>query len=222
MIRFLFFLIVFSCSYKKDIENPISYLALGDSYTIGESVNYLYSYPIQLKNKLNFEKQIIDKVTIVAKTGWTTDELLDSLNLLGIKEKYDLVSLLIGVNNQYRGYDTSNYSNDFEKLLIKAISYAKNKKNVFVLSIPDYGVTSFISSEEDKKKIYDEINSYNSINKTISKKYNVMYFDITEISRLAEFDTSLVAFDNLHPSRKMYNLWVEKISRPILNKIIKN
>ena len=110
MIRFLFFLIVFSCTYKKDIENHISYLALG-------------------------------------------------------------------------GYDISIYSKDFEKLLIKAIGYSKNKNNVFVLSIPDYGVTSFISSEEDKKKIYNEINSYNSINKMISKKYNVMYFDITEISR---------------------------------------
>lgn len=221
MIRFLFFLILFSCSYNKDLENNISYLALGDSYTIGESVNYLYSYPIQLKNKLNFEEKIIDKVTVVAKTGWTTDELLDSLNLLGIKEKYDLVSLLIGVNNQYRGYDISNYSIDFEKLLIKAIGYSKNKKNVFVLSIPDYGVTSFISTEEEKKNIYNEINSYNSINKMISKKYNIMYFDITEISRLAEFDTSLIAFDNLHPSRKMYNLWVEKINQPVFNKIIK-
>ena len=152
MIRFLFFLIVFSCTYKKDIENHISYLALGDSYTIGESVDYLHSYPVQLKNKLNFEEKIIDKVIIVAKTGWTTDELLDSLNLLEIKEKYDLVSLLIGVNNQYRRYDISIYSKDFEKLLIKAIGYSKNKNNVFVLSIPDYGVTSFISSEEDKKK----------------------------------------------------------------------
>tara|TARA_B100000945_G_scaffold290151_1_gene263683 strand:- start:2273 stop:2941 length:669 start_codon:yes stop_codon:yes gene_type:complete len=222
VIRFLFFLIVFSCTYKKDIENHISYLALGDSYTIGESVDYLHSYPVQLKNKLNFEEKVIDKVIIVAKTGWTTDELLDSLNLLEIKEKYDLVSLLIGVNNQYRGYDISIYSKDFEKLLIKAIGYSKNKNNVFVLSIPDYGVTSFISSEEDKKKIYNEINSYNSINKMISKKYNVMYFDITEISRLAEFDTSLVAFDNLHPSRKMYSLWVEKINQSVFNKIIKN
>jgi len=222
VIRFLFFLIVFSCTYKKDIENHISYLALGDSYTIGESVDYLHSYPVQLKNKLNFEEKVIDKVIIVAKTGWTTDELLDSLNLLEIKEKYDLVSLLIGVNNQYRGYDISIYSKDFEKLLIKAIGYSKNKNNVFVLSIPDYGVTSFISSEEDKKKIHNEINSYNSINKMISKKYNVMYFDITEISRLAEFDTSLVAFDNLHPSRKMYNLWVEKINQSVFNKIIKN
>ena len=146
MIRFLFFLFFFSCAYKNETTNHLTYLALGDSYTIGESVDHLHSYPIQLKNKLNFKEKVLDKVTIVAKTGWTTDELIDSLNSLEINKKYDMVSLLIGVNNQYRGYDISKYSNDFEKLLIKARNYAKNKNNVFVLSIPDYGVTSFVSS----------------------------------------------------------------------------
>ena len=190
MIRFLFLLFFFSCAYKNETTNHLTYLALGDSYTIGESVDHLYSYPIQLKNKLNFKEKVLDKVTIVAKTGWTTDELIDSLNSLEINKKYDMVSLLIGVNNQYRGYDISKYSNEFEKLLIKARNYAKNKNNVFVLSIPDYGVTSFVSSEKDKKRIFNEINSYNTINKMISNKYNVMYFDITEISRLAQFDTT--------------------------------
>ena len=222
MIRFLFLLFFFSCAYKNETTNHLTYLALGDSYTIGESVDHLHSYPIQLKNKLNFKEKVLDKVTIVAKTGWTTDELIDSLNSLEINKKYDMVSLLIGVNNQYRGYDISKYSNEFEKLLIKARNYAKNKNNVFVLSIPDYGVTSFVSSEKDKKRIFNEINSYNTINKMISNKYNVMYFDITEISRLAQFDTTLIAFDNLHPSKKMYNLWVEKISNPIFNLVVKN
>ena len=210
---FSFFFIISCFNEKKLFRTDFKYLALGDSYTIGESVNFTSSYPFQLKDEINInKKEIIDSLQIIAKTGWTTNELIDTLSKIDLEKKYDMVSLLIGVNNQFREYDISTYRYEFENLLIRSIDYSTHKRNVFVLSIPDYGVTPF-GKNRNQDKVYKEINLYNDINREISKKYNVMYFDITGISRLAEFDTSLVAFDNLHPSRKMYNLWVEKINQ---------
>ncbi len=214
-------LIIFSCSKETKVEkNQINYLALGDSYTIGESVNENYTWPIQLKFKLIYSNKGIpvDSVKIIAKTGWTTEDLLNRINNLEINNNYDLVSLLIGVNNQFRGYDINTYEKEFEELLVKSIYFAKSiSNNVFVLSIPDYGVTPF-GKQRDSEKIKSEIDMYNEINFNISKKYGVMYFNITDISRLAEFDSTLLAKDMLHPSKEMYSLWVEKIA----DKIIEN
>ena len=213
-LHFFFLLSTFSYSQELKIEKTkIQYLALGDSYTIGESVDEKYSWPIQLKfNLLNSDSNTsLDSVRIIAKTGWTTSDLLNYISNIKINNNYDLVSLLIGVNNQFRGYDTNIYEKEFEKLLIKSIGFANsNFSNVFVLSIPDYGVTPF-GKLRDSEKIKSEINLYNEINYKISKKYGVLYFDITDISRLAEFDSTLLADDMLHPSKKMYNLWVENI-----------
>tara|TARA_Y100000768_G_scaffold328641_1_gene266721 strand:+ start:2761 stop:3432 length:672 start_codon:yes stop_codon:yes gene_type:complete len=220
MTKYFFFIIVLfvSCSIEeKYSEKKLNYLALGDSYTIGEGVKYENSFPVQLANDLIFDGIKIDSVNIIAKTGWTTNKLIDTLSKSYL-EKYDVVSLLIGVNNQFRGYQIDKYVIEFENLLIRAIDYSNDKKNVFVLSIPDYGVTPF-GKERGKEKIFREINSYNDINRKISEKYNVMYFDITEISRKAENDTSLLADDNLHPSKKMYKMWIDKLKYKLIDSL---
>ena len=223
MTKYFFFIIVLfvSCSIEeKYSEKKLNYLALGDSYTIGEGVKYENSFPIQLANDLIFDGIKIDSVNIIAKTGWTTNKLIDTLSKSYL-EKYDLVSLLIGVNNQFRGYQIDKYVLEFENLLIRAIDYSNDKKNVFVLSIPDYGVTPF-GKVRGQEKIYKEINSYNDINRVLAEKYNVLYFDITEISRKAENDTSLLAEDTLHPSKKMYKMWVDKLKYELLDSLKKN
>ena len=221
-LYFFFLLSTFSYSQESKIEKTkTQYLALGDSYTIGESVDEKYSWPIQLKfNLLNSDSNTsLDSVRIIAKTGWTTSDLLNYISNIKINNHYDLVSLLIGVNNQFRGYDINIYKKEFEELLIKSIDFANsNFSNVFVLSIPDYGVTPF-GKLRDSEKIKSEINLYNEINYKISKKYGVMYFNITDISRLTEFDSTLLTDDMLHPSKKMYKLWVEKITDQIINQL---
>ena len=205
---------LFSCYKENEInQSNLRYLALGDSYTIGEGIEFEDNYPKQIVNQIF----LIDTVTVIAKTGWTTDELIDTLNNLQL-DKFDVVSLLIGVNNQFRGYQIDKYVMEFENLLIRAIDYSKDKKNVFVLSIPDYGVTPF-GKVKGQERIYREINSYNNINRIMAEKYNVMYFDITEISRKAENDTSLLAEDKLHPSKKMYKMWIEKLKYELLDSL---
>ena len=206
---------ILSSCYKEKEKNQsnLRYLALGDSYTIGEGIEFEYNYPKQIVNQIF----LIDTVTVIAKTGWTTDELIDTLNNLQL-DKFDVVSLLIGVNNQFRGYQIDKYVMEFESLLNRAIDYSKDKKNVFVLSIPDYGVTPF-GKVKGQERIYREINSYNNINRIMAEKYNVMYFDITEISRKAENDSSLLAEDKLHPSKKMYKMWIEKLKNELLDSL---
>ena len=205
---------LFSCYKENEInQSNLRYLALGDSYTIGEGIEFEDNYPKQIVNQIF----LIDTVTVIAKTGWTTDELIDTLNNLQL-DKFDVVSLLIGVNNQFRGYQIDKYVMEFENLLIRAIDYSKDKKNVFVLSIPDYGVTPF-GKVKGQERIYREINSYNNINRIMAEKYNVMYFDITEISRKAENDSSLLAEDKLHPSKKMYKMWIEKLKKELLDSL---
>tara|TARA_B100000287_G_scaffold105761_1_gene98028 strand:+ start:3314 stop:3976 length:663 start_codon:yes stop_codon:yes gene_type:complete len=206
--------ILFSCYKEKEInQSNLRYLALGDSYTIGEGIEFEDNYPKQIVNQIF----LIDSVTVIAKTGWTTDELIDTLNNLQL-DKFDVVSLLIGVNNQFRGYQIDKYVMEFENLLIRAIDYSKDKKNVFILSIPDYGVTPF-GKVKGQERIYREINSYNNLNRIIAEKYNVMYFDITEISRKAENDTSLLAEDKLHPSKKMYKMWIDKLKDELIDSL---
>ena len=207
---------ILSSCYKEKEKNQsnLRYLALGDSYTIGEGIEFEYNYPKQIVNQIF----LIDTVTVIAKTGWTTDELIDTLNNLQLDKKFDVVSLLIGVNNQFRGYQIDKYIMEFESLLNRAIDYSKDKKNLFVLSIPDYGVTPF-GKVKGQERIYREINSYNNINRIMAEKYNVMYFDITEISRKAENDSSLLAEDKLHPSKKMYKMWIEKLKNELLDSL---
>lgn len=194
------------------------YLALGDSYTIGESVSAEERWPNQLA-KLLEAKGIQAEVTIIALTGWTTSELWQGIQAKKIQPPYDLVSLLIGVNNQYRGYDINEYREQFSFLLKKSIEYADGDPNrVVVLSIPDWGVTPF-ASQRDRRQIAEDINRFNDINREASEKAGVHYIDITPISREAANDKSLIALDGLHPSGKMYSIWAEK-TLPIVKEIL--
>jgi lysophospholipase L1-like esterase len=192
-------------------KNAKTYLALGDSYTIGESVPESERFPVQLVNQLNKKGYQIDSPTIIAKTGWTTDELQAGIEKANIEgKKYDFVTLLIGVNNQYRGRDVEVYRKEFLELLDKAIQFAGNHKRVVVVSIPDWGVTPF-GKKSDKKDVSKKIDQFNAVQRQEVLNRGMTFIDITPISRVAETDLSLVAEDGLHPSGKMYGQWVEKI-----------
>jgi len=191
--------------------NKKKYLALGDSYTIGESVDISERFPIQLTESLKSEGVELDDPEIIAKTGWTTDELMAGINQADLGSDYDLVTLLIGVNNQYRGRDIENYTSEFTQLLEQSIEFAGgNKERVIVVSIPDYGVTPF-GQEKGRQRIAKEIDAFNSANKAICKRFGVKWIDVTQISRTAFKNKKLVAEDGLHPSGKMYALWVREI-----------
>ncbi len=196
----------------------LRYLALGDSYTIGESVLEADRWPNQLATLLEAEGIQMD-VTIIAKTGWTTSELWQGMQERKINPPYDLVSLLIGVNNQYRGYDTDGYREEFRFLLNKAIEYAGgNADHVIVLSIPDWGVTPFASGR-DAAQIAKDIDLFNAINLEESEKASVHYVDITPFSREAASDPTFIADDGLHPSGKMYAEWAKLALLEVLKEL---
>ena len=193
------------------VDPPSSFLALGDSYTIGESVDAAMRWPNQLVAALNRSGLEFEQPEIVAKTGWTTDELLTALDQASLAASYDYVSLLIGVNNQYRGRSVASFEPEFTALLERAISYSNRKANgVFVVSIPDWGVMPFAEGR-DARKIALEIDTYNKSIERICKIYGVRFFDITEISRKASETPSFVASDGLHPSGEMYAAWVNEV-----------
>lgn len=197
----------------------VRYLALGDSYTIGESVAVGERWPEQLARRLE-EEGWQTNVTIVARTGWTTDELWQGIQSQGISPPYDLVSLLIGVNNQYRAYDIQEYREQFVFLLNKSIEYTgENPERVIVLSIPDWGVTPF-ASDRDREKIAKEIDAFNQVNREESIRASVHYMDITPISRQAAEDAAMTAPDGLHPSGSMYAQWVE-VMLPVVREMLK-
>jgi len=151
----------------------------------------------------------------VARTGWTTGDLLDGIARAQLDASYEVVSLLIGVNNQYQGQDPALYKEEFDELLQKAIAFAGGQRHqVFVLSIPDYSVTPFASSR-DTARIRREINQYNAVADSICGVYGIPFYNITPISRKAGSDASLLASDNLHPSGKQYELWVEAIRQEV-------
>ena len=195
----------------------ISYLALGDSYTIGESVPLAENFPNQLAKALNSDTILVTAPQIVAKTGWTTAELLEAIDKTEFRNKYDIVTLLIGVNNQYRNYEISVFRTEFKRLLNLAINFASaDSKKVYVVSIPDWGVTAFAKkNNRNETQIAQEIDAYNAICKEEAEKLNVKFVNITPISRLAKTDESLIANDGLHPSAKMYSLWVTEIKKSL-------
>jgi lysophospholipase L1-like esterase len=209
-ICFSIFHPVFSQSMQKKVY---TYLALGDSYTIGESLSLHDNFPNQTARLLSDSGYTIEPLTIVAKTGWTTEELQSGIaNRIAGQLCYDIVSLLIGVNNQYRGGTPEEYSRQFEELIQQAIVFAKkNPARVFVMSIPDWGVTPYAQGR-DRESISNQIDSFNLINRTISKKWGVNYIDITGSTRDAARDHSLIAADGLHPSAKEYGRWAEKLA----------
>jgi lysophospholipase L1-like esterase len=202
------------------MEKKLTYLALGDSYTIGEGVLLQDSFPYQLIKALRQKGHPLTGPEIIAKTGWTTDELWSNLEKHAFLPKYDFITLLIGVNNQYRGLNIIEYTSDFEKLLEKALALVDNKKDhVFVLSIPDYSVTPF-SKEKDKKKISKDIDIFNTANRALAIQYKVQYVDITESTREAANNASLLASDGLHPSPQEYQKWAAKTAA-LMEKVIK-
>ncbi len=200
-------------------NSTMRYLALGDSYTIGESVPEAERWSNQLADLLKQNGYQVE-TTIIARTGWTTAELWQGIQQTEISPPYDMVSLLIGVNNQYRGYSKEEYRQEFTFLLNKAIEYAGGNKNkVFVVSIPDWGVTPFAQGR-DAEKIAQEIDAFNQINKEEAEKLGVAYVDVTPVSRQAVYDADLIAPDGLHPSGKMYAEWA-KLALPVALEILK-
>jgi lysophospholipase L1-like esterase len=217
----LFFLMTFlpSCmqnrneevSPSKENKTKIRYLALGDSYTIGQSVPLAHNFPNQLRTVLVTDQYVMPEVKIIATTGWRTDNLKNAIAAAALPDTFDLVTLLIGVNNQYQGFTVQSYEPEFMELLEIAIQKAGGKKeHVIVLSIPDYGATPF--GQNNAAEIGMEIDQYNLANKRISDSLGVTYLDITPISREAKTNAALIASDNLHPSALMYERWVELLT----------
>ncbi len=197
-----------------------TYLALGDSYTIGQDVPSQDNYPNQAIRLLKND-HLYGQVKIIATTGWTTNNLKTGIeNDKTLLSQYDIVTLLIGVNNQYQGVPIETYGPGFEELLKKSIAFAGNNvSHVIVLSIPDWSVTPFAGGR-DRDMISKEIDAYNAINKNVSGKYGVNYIDITPWTREAAKDPSLIAPGGLHPSGKEYARWAEKLEE-IIKKVLR-
>lgn len=194
-------------------EQPqeIRMLALGDSYTIGEGVGESERWPVQLVAALRQQSLQVAEPQIIAQTGWTTDQLLAAIRREDPSGTFELVSLLIGVNNQYRGYDDEEYRIQFRTLLQQAVTFAGGEATrVIVVSIPDWGVTPFAAGR-DRSQIAAEIDRFNAVNLEEARKADARYVDVTPSSRRAVTDHTLVASDGLHPSPKMYEIWVRLI-----------
>lgn len=193
---------------------PVRFLALGDSYTIGERVQVSERWPEQFFDSLGTRGVETESLTVIARTGWTTEDLMYAILAKDPPKEFNLVSLLIGVNDQYLGYDTTWYITKFEKSLLMAIDLAQgNKKAVFVLSIPDYAYTPFGGGSSSISK---KIDSFNNINRSIAESYDITYIDITPISREGLTNPKLVASDGLHPSGLMYSKWVSLILKELI------
>lgn len=201
--------------------NTLTYLALGDSYTIGESVAEDGRWPVQLARALRAEGIALGDPRIIATTGWTTDELewgIDAAEPLGT---FDFVSLLIGVNNQYRNRSAVAYGGEFHTLLHRAIRYARGRADrVLVLSIPDWGVSPFARNDKrDAATIGREIDAFNAAARTVCAKEGVAFVDITPVSREHGADADMIAKDGLHPSAAMYTLWTQ-VALPVARTLL--
>lgn len=217
----LFYITMFAAQPSQAQQKSLTYLALGDSYTIGEGVELSDRYPVQLVREWNkTAKTQFAAPLIIAKTGWTVDELEAGIQATATAaEGYDLVTLLIGVNNQYRGRTVESYALDFEKMLLRAIAFSRgNKAHVIVLSIPDWGVTPFaISKGVNPTQVANQIDAYNEIKKAICVKNGVKYIDITAEYRIAGALPEGVVADELHPSSLIYKKWMEKLLLEVEN-----
>ncbi|MDP9229235.1 MAG: SGNH/GDSL hydrolase family protein [Bacteroidota bacterium] len=192
-----------------------TYLALGDSYTIGEGVSKQESFPYQTVQLLRKAGHDFMDPEIVAKTGWTSEDLINEIPKRKLASSYNFVTLLIGVNNQFQGRSVEEYSIQFENLLKQAIQFAgNNNQHVIVLSIPDWGATPFAEGR-NREQIAKEINAFNKVNQSICEPYIIPYINITPGSRKALYDSTLITKDKLHPSSKEYAKWAKKISATI-------
>ena len=198
---------------------PKTWLALGDSYTIGQNVTEAERFPNQTANALKLSGVNIGIPEYIATTGWTTDDLMGNIQTQN-PTNHDVVSLLIGVNDEYQHHDTTGYRQRFTNLLLKSIKLANGKKeNVFVLSIPDYSVTPFAAGS-DTAQIRKEIDLFNAINKDVTAAYNCPYLDITPSTREARYNPGLIANDGLHPSGAEYKVWADKLA-PMMLPVLK-
>ena len=192
-----------------------SYLALGDSYTIGEGVDGRDRWPVRLAAALRSSGTSLDEPRIIARTGWTTAELLDAIAGASPEPPSDhaLVTLLVGVNDQYRGHGVSSFRSGFEALLARAIALAANDPHrVVVVSIPDWSVTPFAASDpRGRAAIAAEIDLFNATAKQLATAAGAAFVDVTADSRRAAHDRDLLAADSLHPSASMYESWVSSI-----------
>ncbi len=196
------------------------YLALGDSYTIGEAVDPDLRFPAQLTAQLRAWGWDMDEPELIAHTGWTTDELAGAIRQRAPHGPFDLVTLLIGVNNQYRGRSPENYRPEFIALLEQAIRFAGDRPGrVFVLSIPDWGVTPF---GRERENVSVEIDAFNRVNREETLRRGAHYVEITRDSRAARVDAGLIAADGLHPSGKMYAMWVERLVPQVIEALEAN
>ncbi len=203
------------------LTNPIRFLPLGDSYTIGQSVPTQARWPVQLADSLETRGFQIDTLGLIATTGWRTDNLLNAMKNKHLTDKdFNLVSVLIGVNNQYQGRPISQYVNELSAILDSAIHYAGgDPSHVFVVSIPDYAFTPFGQQSSDPEQISAELDQYNAISKKMAESLGIVYFDITGISRQGLNIPSYVANDGLHPSGIQYTEWVKLILAYIDNSL---
>ncbi len=205
---------------NPDAGKPIlQFLSLGDSYTIGESVGESDRWPVQLAGLLRKDGLNIADPDIIARTGWTTAELQAAITASGNSKTYDLVSLLIGVNNQYRGQSPERYRTEFRELLQTSIKFAGGKTGrVFVLSIPDWGVSPFARSR-NQTQITAEIDQFNAIAQAECQKAGIAYVNITPITRPAAGDDPQFASDGLHYSGKQMQQWAEK-ALPVVKSLL--
>ncbi len=194
-----------------DTPAALSYLALGDSYTIGESVTADARWPQQLASALRGSHVPVADPRIIATTGWTMEELNTAIDTAQPLGRYDFVSVLIGVNDQYRGHALADYQRRFAPLLERAIGFAGGRADrVLVVSIPDWGVTRFgRESGRDTAQIAHELDAYNAAARTICIAHGVAFVDITGVSRQHGAESAMLASDGLHPSAAMYALWTQ-------------
>jgi len=213
-----FIFISSSCSKKVSTQptETIKYLALGDSYTIGEGVQEEDRWPIQLSNNLKAADINLSDVKIIAKTGWTTSDLQNGMENQNL-QPYNLVSLLIGVNNQYQGLPFDKFTTEFDQLLTTSITIANDRERVFVVSIPDYGVTPF--GQSNSEKIANELDQYNDYMKEKCASEDILFINITEISRTLGDSPEALASDKLHPSGFQYQQWVSEIYPKVIELI---
>lgn len=228
LLLFIAVLSFSSCSVDNtnDTEpfqpRTIKLLALGDSYTIGQSVCNTCRFPEQLKDNLKprFNLQTMYELKVVATTGWTTTNLINAIESQNILNNYDLVTLLIGVNNQFQGKPFSLYEEEFPILVTKAITFAKgDKSRVIVVSIPDYAFTTFGQNTSNPQQISTQIDQYNAFAQTYCQQNDITFVNITDITREGIDNPELVASDGLHPSELAYTKFVERLLPIALEKI---
>ena len=195
----------------KDDSTSISWLALGDSYTIGQGVNTSERFPAQTLELLKLRSIKTAQLTYIATTGWTSAQLDKSISQQNLAY-YDFVTVLIGVNDQFQGIDTSTYSKNFKSILNRAILATRGEsQHVLVMSIPDYSLTP-VGKLLDTLKIKREIDVFNGLNRKYAKEFKCNYLDITILGREARSNASWIARDGLHPSAIAYNNWAKQIS----------